>query len=446
MVSQRELAQEAIKKYYDREDYIGKYGLEKLFEKDLRGIKGLKVLFMDAKGKKVDYSETDMGNIALFKQLKQQERSAVNGKDIQLTIDKDLQLYNYDLLKDFSASLVIMNINSGEIISYISTPAIDPNIFLMGISHQIWDKISQDEKHPLMDKCVQNYNPASTFKLFTAYCGEKLNVVKNILPCRGVIKLEGVEKHCWKKTGHGKETLDEAIKNSCNVFFYQLGDHVGIDNYYNIAKTIYLDKKTNVEVAGEKKPMVPYRKIKRDLGIGDGTWYPSETLDISIGQGLIELSPVKMAQFIAFLASKGSVVKPHLIKNIGDKKIETYKIEVEEDTNIFNKILSGMHDVVNFWGGTGWRAKSRKVIISGKTGTMQVKKITKYYVKYSPDEKELSYKERDNGWFVSYVPYDEPQYAMVLFIEHCGSGGYYPAIFTKKIWEYMMEKDYIEKK
>ena len=444
LVSQNELSHKKFKKYYDNEDYIGKFGLEKLYEKDLRGIKGLKFLFIDAKGKKVEYSASELGNINLFKQLQNMEKPAINGKNIQLTLDKNLQIFNYNLLKDFAAALVIMNINTGEIISYVSSPSVDPNMFLMGISNQIWSQISQNEKHPLLDKCIQNYNPASTFKLFTAFCGEKLNLVHGILPCRGKIKLEGVVKHCWKKSGHGKETLDEALKNSCNVFFYQLGDKVGIDNYSNIARSIYLDKKTGIEVSGEKKPMIPYRKIKRDLGIGDGVWYPSETLDIAIGQGLVELSPVKMAQFIAFIASKGWLVRPHLIKKIGNKEIETNKIEIEEDPSIFNKITKGMHDVVNSLGGTGWRAKSKKIIIAGKTGTMQVQKITKYYIKYSPDQKEIPYKERDNGWFVSFAPYNNPQYAMVIFIEHNGSGGYYPANFSRNIWEYMDNNGYIE--
>jgi penicillin-binding protein 2 len=432
---------------YDENDYIGKKGLEKRYEKELKGNDGINVLIKDTYGHKMELTLNNVGNPSLYKKLKSNKIEPKSGKNLQLTLDKELQTFIYDLLKDYSATSIVMNIKTGEVLAFVSTPGTDPNLFLKGISSEIWSNIVSDERHSLLNKGLELFSPASTFKPFTAYCGIKEGLIKNdskFKPCRGVIKMYGIKKHCWKKGGHGREDISGAIRDSCNIYFFQLGDKLGINTFHKYAELLALNKKTGIEIYNEKQSVIPDKNYKFANRIADGRWYPPETLDVSIGQGFVQMTPIKLLQFYSFIGSKGKLVQPYIIKKIDDKEL-IYPVKIiEHDTSVFAPIIKGLHDVVD-WGGTGWRANSKLIKICGKTGTMQVKKITKYFKKLSPEQDEIPYKERDTGLFASFAPYKSPEYAAVVVIEHHGSGGYLPAMITKKIYEFMKKGNYFEK-
>ena len=430
---------------YDDNDYIGKSGLEKKYEGLLKGTDGLRILLKDTYGKKMVLSSGNLGSESLYKKLHAGEKEPKDGKDIILTLDILLQQFIYEEIKDISASVMVMDVNTGELLSYISSPSVDPNIFLQGIATEVWEKIRSDVRHPLLDKGIENFNPASTFKPFTAYCAlmEDLTEERSIKPCRGVMRFYNIKKHCWKKRGHGRETLEEAIRDSCNIYFYQLGDLLGINKFKEYADKIHLSRPSGIDLLGEKTPVIPDLEFKFRNKIADGRWYPPETLDVSIGQGFVSLSPVKVLQLYGFFASYGKMLTPHLLKRIGNEEVFFPTVAFEGGQEQIARINKGL-EMVTSWSGTGWRARSLKVKISGKTGTMQSKRITEYFKELSPDQNEIPYKERDNPWFASFAPAGSPRYAAVVFMEHQGSGAYLPAILTKKIWERMKEMGYFD--
>ncbi len=426
-----------IKENAAEDDYTGKTGMERTYDPVLRGEDGIEVLIKDAYGTKKELTPENVGDKNLLALLLKGKKEVIHGRDMDLTLSMKLQKFIYDKLKDLPACAMVMDVSTGELLAFISTPCIDPNLFLEGISDEIWENILKDEKNPLFNKALNLYSPASTFKPFTALAGMYFGIPEILPPCRGSVEMHNVEKHCWKEEGHGTQNISEAIRNSCNVYFYQAGDLVGIERMHEFAKYIGLTGTTGQkDLADEEKPVIPDLKYKFRNKILDGRWYPAETLDAAIGQGLVQVTPVKMLQLYAFLAT-GFMPVPHLVK--ADLISAPSKPEVNED--MLAKIRKGLRDSVNA-GGTSWRAHSTLIEICGKTGTMQTKKIKEYFRKLSPDQQELPYADRDSGWFVSFAPYGKPEYCMAVFVEHHGSGGYFPAMISKDIYEFMKKEGY----
>jgi penicillin-binding protein 2 len=407
-------------------DYTGKSGIEKEYNKLLIGKSGKKVVEADAKGMELQ---------VLSQKLPQQ------GMSLVLNIRKDLQKLAYSLLNERAGVVIAMNPNNGEILCYVSSPSFDPNLFAKGISFSEWKKLINNPLHPLSNRGIGGlYPPGSTFKVITAISGLTNKVVdsKEEVTCNGVYILGDTKYRCWKKYGHGKISIVRAIKESCDVFFYDLGVRVGIDNIYKTGSKFNLGFKTGIDLPGEKKGLLPSKEWK--LKAFNSPWYPGETPPVAIGQGYTLVTPLQMLVVYSAIANGGTIYEPRIVNTILNSKgeiVKKFSPKVLRKLNIPLKVLStvreGLREVVNEIHGTAYSVKINGFEYSGKTGTAQVKKIGEKRVK---DINKLPYKERDHAWFVAYAPSEKPVFAVVVLVEHSGHGGSVAAPIAKELIKY----------
>lgn len=386
----------ATKTPYYQVFQVGKNGIEKQFDEHLQGAPSLKCIEVDVRGKKVRDLSYQPGTL---------------GKSLQLTIDVDMQKIVHEAMKDKMGSVVIMDPYTGDVLAMYSAPTYDPNDFFNGITLDNWKKLANDQNHPLINKSIYNiYSPGSTFKVITALAALENNVnPEERVFCNGSYNLGNNIFHCHKKDGHGSVNLNEAIARSCNVYFYTIGKRIGIDPIYNVSRELGLGEKTGVELPYESRGLVPntvwkYQRLKQKWRVGD-------TISASIGQGYVNATPIQLATAISRLVS-GKYVVPHIV-NMGDIKINNVG-----DININEKnrqlILKGMYDVFNSPGGTAFskRIMGANFEMAGKTGTAQV--ISQI--------KNVSAKFKEHGLFIGFAPFDKPQYAISVVVEHGGWG------------------------
>ena len=405
---------------YELGDMVGKNGLEKIYESHLRGKKGFKEVEVDVSGREL-------------KVLR--KFSPKTGNSLVLTLDSRVQskletLMN-EVLRENSVegSAVVMKVQSGEIIAMVSKPSFDPNSFATGISTKQWSGLVLDEKNPLQNRTIDGqYPPASTYKVVTAYAAlaEKIIKPETTIFCPGHFRLGKRDYRCWKKRGHGDMNLHDALVQSCDVYFYKLGHRLGINNLAKYATKLGLGELTGIVLKGEKSGLVPSKQWKKKFK--NEPWYPGETISASIGQGYNLVTPLQSARMISTIASGGLLVRPYLVKRIESydgRLIQEFfpevikKIKIEPE--VLRNIKEGLRGVVHEAHGTGHRARLKNVIVAGKTGTAQVVAM-KDSEEIDPEE-ETPYSHRDHAWFIAFAPYENPEVAVSVIIEHGGHGG-----------------------
>jgi len=393
---------------------IGKNGVERVFDLNLRGKAGNSQVEVNAVGR-------------VIRELSRQEGQP--GDDLRLTIDRDLQKLAADRLKkEKSAAAVVMDIHNGDVLVLSSVPGFDPNEFVTGLSSRSWRRLVNDPHTPLINKAISGlYAPGSTFKMVVALAALEANIVRpdHRVFCRGFTQLGNARFHCWKKHGHGWQDIYDAHKNSCDVYFYDIAKRIGVDRIAAMARKLGLGEKTGVDLPSEKGGVIPTRAWKKAL-IGT-PWQQGETLISGIGQGFILTTPLQLAVMTARLANGGEAVTPRLVR--------PERIDGKDDTPKFKKlaisrasldvIRDGMNQVTNEHGGTAYRARisEKGMEMSGKTGTAQVRRISKAERETQVlKNHERPWRERDHALFVGYAPSDDPRYAVAVVVEHGGGG------------------------
>lgn len=437
---------EQRKNTYSSNDIIGKTGIEYVFEEYLKGKNGTKQIDMA-----VDGSIT----------AEYISKEAVSGSDIVLTIDANLQKVTEDALasniqkiasggfgKAYDAkagACVVMNVNSGEVLAMASYPGYDPSDFVGGISTEAWNDYTNNEAKPLVDKAIQNsYSPGSTYKMVTAIAGLESGAINlnTKINDTGVYRKYGISMNCWYYTdyhrGHGYLNVSEAIEKSCNYFFYETGDRMGIDKLAEFARYFGLGTKTGIELQGETAGVLASRETKQQMHSDDPNWNPGNTLNASIGQGDNEFSPLQMARYISMLANGGHKIDVSIIKTIRNadgseaskeeiNKFVNKKLGLAEDTeperelnqSYLNAVLQGMKSVTSDTGGTAYvRFKDFNISVGGKTGSAE-----------APNNQV-------HAWFVGFAPFENPEIAIVVMVENGGHGNYTAEVVRDIMGEY----------
>ncbi len=391
---------------------VGKVGIERQFEDVLRGSAGVMKVEVNALGR-------------VMRNLDRKEGKP--GNNIQLTVDTELQAYIQARLGSESASAVVMNCKNGEILAIASSPSYDPNKFVKGISYSDFNELRDNEFRPLASKTVQDaYPPGSTFKIVTALAALEANIIspKDNFSCDGKMEISNRFFHCWKNGGHGEMDLANSLIESCDVYFYELALKVGIERINEMATQLGLGIQHDVPMSAITKGLVPSREWK--LKNREQEWLVGDTVNASIGQGYVLSSPLQLAVMAARLAS-GRNVKPMLTKSINgqnvhdDKEFEDLKVD-KANLNIIRKAL---FKASNDRRGTGYGSRiiNNKYRMAGKTGTSQVRNITDAEREIGVTKNEdLPWKKRDHALFINFAPYDDPEIAVSVVVEHGGAG------------------------
>jgi len=399
---------------------IGKTSLEKFFNQDLVGAHGSKEIEVNSSGKTIREIS---------------RKPSKKGKKIKITIDERLQRFTVNELDNHKAgSIVVIEINTGEILSMASTPSFDPNSIIQKPNTEYWNSLINNNLSPLTNRSIQGlYSPGSTFKMIVALAALSENIINTESNnfCEGKIDFGDSVYHCWKTKGHGLMNIESALKESCDVFFYELAKKVGINKIAAMAHKFGLGQLYNIGFDTEKKGIIPSKKWKKETL--KKKWYGGETLNAAIGQGYVLTNPMQLAIMTARIASKGKKIEPTILSN----KVKEF--EKIKDISRYLKIIDkALFKVVNEYKGTAFRSKSDEYLFSGKTGTSQVKRIS-LLERESDDfrKKEIEWKNKDHALFVGYMPSDKPKYAISVVIEHGGSGAATAAPIAKKIFDYL---------
>ena len=399
---------------------IGKSGIEKYLEKALRGESGNLKLEVNAYGR-------------IMKEIERVD--GIPGKDVQLTIDSRLQQKAFELFGEESGAAVLLDVHTGEILAFVSAPSFDPNMMTQGLSTEDWNALLHNERNPLTDKAISGqYSPGSTFKMIVALAALEAGVIKpeTRTYCAGKMFLGNHAFHCWKKEGHGHLNVVEALQHSCDIFFYETAQKLGIEKIADMARRFGLGSKINIGLENEKAGLIPDKEWKlRRFG---EPWQQGESLISGIGQGYILTTPLQLATMTARLVNGGYEIKPTFLKVSDGEKSKIRKIDVSP-TNL-ELIKEGMFAVVNKPGGTAWRSQFdyHGQRMGGKTGTTQVRRITmKERREGIKKESELPWRLRNHALFVGYAPHDNPKYAVAVLVEHGGGGSSVAAPLAGKI-------------
>ena len=440
---------------------VGKSGLEKKYEKELIGTNSIQRYEVNAYGKRINQIDFSEGS---------------KGKTINLTIDTEIQKLTTELLKEKAGSISVMDIYTGEIVAMNSSPSFDPNLFLYGIDSRLWNNIKSDPLKPLLNKTVSGlYSPGSTIKPLVALSALENNIIRTNMQvkCSGKVEMYGQKYHCWKKKGHGFMSLKNAIKQSCDIYFYELARLLGVDRLNLTAKKFGLGKKVLGDTfRNEKSGIVPSTKWKKET-IGQN-WYLGETFITGIGQGYIQTNPLQLCLMTAQLANGGHKIYPKIRVDENQNSYEKIKkimkeneiAAKEEDSSLIKAteeflksdireyqplyrnpenvkfVLDAMFKSTNETFGTSYssRIDDPKYQFAGKTGTSQVKRITEEERELDLDISQIPYKNRDHAWFIAFGPYTNPRYAMSVLVEHGGSGGKAAAPIAKKLMRAVIDR------
>lgn len=390
---------------------IGKVGLEAKLEERLRGKAGTKRVEVNAVGR-------------VMREL--DRRNGQPGDDLQLTIDQKLQSYVQARLGDESAAAVVMDCKTGDILSINSSPTFDPNLFVRGISVADYKDLTDNTHRPLATKSVQGtYPPGSTFKMVVAMAALEAGVINSETThwCPGHLTVSNRRFHCWKRGGHGHMNLETALRESCDVYFYELALEVGIEKITEMANRLGLGIRHGIPMSAVARGLTPTKDWKQRNR--DSSWVIGDTVNSSIGQGFVLTSPLQLAVMTARLAS-GKALEPRLVKSVNgiDQSAPPDEIpDLEVNQNHLRMVRKAMYAVSNNRRGTAY---SQRIIqdgyrLAGKTGTSQVRNITAAERRAGVIRNEdLPWERRDHGLFVNFAPYDDPKYAVAVIIEHGG--------------------------
>jgi len=430
----------------------GKTGLENKLDSEMVGSIGHKRYEVNAYGKRIKEVSIDPGRA---------------GKDFRTTLDLDLQRFSLELLKNKAGSICVMDIYKGDIITMVSSPVYDPNKFVHGINRKDWKELIENEKKPLINKAITGlYPPGSTIKTLVTISALENDIIspKMVQNCKGSIELHGEKFHCWKKKGHGYVNLREAIKQSCDVFFYEVARRLGVDRLSVTSKKFGLGDKVLNGFIEEKVGVVPNTKWKKKY-IGKN-WYLGETLHTGIGQGYFLTTPLQLCLMTAQVANGGFKINPRIILNKQNEEndLEEYiKAQKESSDNyeLNNRLFSrfkyqslfrnqenikfvqdALFGATNEPKGTSYRSRltKKEFIFAGKTGTSQVKKITEQQRLLEIKNEDLPYEQRDHSLFIAFAPYHDPRYSISVVIEHGGSGSKSAAPIAKQVLKKLMER------
>jgi len=407
-ISESEMDIEQFREY-NAGDYVGKSGIERSWEMELHGADGGRQIEVDARGR---FLRTVT------------ETNPTIGNSLVLTIDSDLQKQTEQAFGDKAGAAVVMDVNSGEILAFSSNPGFDPSLFTGRMSPEQWKSYLEDKRHPLENKALKGqYPPGSTFKVITALAGLEEGLIdeNTTVDCGGSYKVGNNTFKCWNKKGHGRVNLKQALKESCDVYFYQLGERLGVDKIAVYAKKFGLGEPLGIGLDNEKGGMIPTAAWK-EKKYGK-KWYRGETLPVAIGQGYVLTTPIQLASMIATVANEGTIYRPQLVKRIIDpdgKVVKEFKPRVIARIGMkpasYRAIKDGLLAVVNESRGTGGMARLYEVKVAGKTGTSQV-------VKLRDNQGNVPYQFRDHALFVGFAPYDKPEVAVGVIVEHGEHGG-----------------------
>ncbi len=439
---------------------VGKSGLEYSQERILIGKYGIKRYEVNASGKRV--SQVDY--------LRETQ-----GEKVRSTIDVDIQIFAQKLLKEKAGSICVMDIYTGEVITMASSPTYDPNKFTHGINQKDWDEIRNNPLKPLINKSIAGlYSPGSTFKPLVALAALEFGTINSqkAIECKGhkhPYEQYGVKYHCWKKDGHGFMKLRNAIKQSCDIYFYEMARILGVDKLSIIAKRYGLGSKIlNDSFRDEKNGLVPNTKWKKN--VLETNWYLGETIINGIGQGYIQTTPLQLCTMTAQIANGGYKIKPHIIfdesinfdkiKTIIQKDIDNFKnnknlnkdILTEKEIKPYERmyknqenvkfVLEAMFASTNERYGTSYKSRfeDKKYQFAGKTGTSQVRRITDLDRELDLDFSKIEYKKRDHALYIAFAPYKNPRYSISVLIEHGGSGSKTAAPIARKLIKKIIDR------
>jgi penicillin-binding protein 2 len=415
---------------------VGRDGLERTYEKELRGTAGSMDVKVNAHGRVIEEIDTSI-------------YPPVQGSTLGLTIDADLQLAAMDALKGESASAVVIDIATGDILVLASTPAFDPNIFTKGIPSALWKELNESPYKPLLNKPLGGiYPPGSTFKLVSAIAAMRAGVAPSFRAhCYGKFWYGNRFFHCWKKEGHGSVDMRGSLKHSCDTYYYTLATQLDVDLIADTGRALGLGQTFELGIPGQHAGVVPDRAWKRRFYAGtpeNQIWFPGETLSVAIGQGSVSATPLQLAVMTARIAS-GREIRPRIVRFRGDLESPipaASKLAIAEEHLAL--VREGMYAVVNEPGGTAVRSalENPKWRLAGKTGTSQVYRITdEERARGLTKPEDLPWERRDHALFVCFAPYEAPRYACAVVVEHGIGGARMAGPKARDIMRAVMTKD-----
>ena len=433
---------------------VGKTGLENQLDNRVIGEVGYKRYEVNAFGKRIKEISINPGK---------------PGENFKTTLDLEVQNLSSKLLEGKAGAICVMDIYRGDVITLVSAPAFDSNKFVHGINQKDWDFLIKHRDKPLVNKAIAGlYPPGSTIKILSTISALENDIFnpKTVIQCKGHIELYGEKYHCWKKKGHGFLDMREGIKQSCDVYFYEVARKLGIDRLSETAKKFGLGKKVLDNIMEERSGLVPNTKWKKKY-IGK-SWYLGETLHAGIGQGYWQVSPLQLCLMTAQVANGGYKIEPRIVLNqeeeikfkdlnefISEKKLFSddkmslyelitrfkYKSLFRNSENI-KFVQDALFGATNEPMGTSYRSRLTKeeFIFAGKTGTSQVRRFTEKQRELEIKNEDLPYEQRDHALFVAFAPYHEPRYSISVLVEHGGSGSGSAAPIAKKVIKKVLER------
>lgn len=411
-VTQQEI--ESSGGFYRPADLKGKRGVEERFDRVLRGRDGERVVEVDHRGRVME----EFGR-----------QPSQPGHNLRLALDLELQQLASRFFADQAGAAVALDPANGEVLALVSAPSYDPNLFSRRLGRSEWRELLDDPYHPLQDRAIQSvYPPGSVFKIVMSIAGLNERVVdaNDTVWCGGSAVFHGRRFRCWKRQGHGRVDLARAIRESCDVYFYTLGQELGIERIARYARALHLGEGTGIDITGEKPGLVPDAEWSRR--VRKIPWYPGETISVAIGQGPLLVSPLQIANLMATVANGGRIVRPHMTLDgalangeAGGESVPLSPASMEAVRNALVQVVAS---------GTGAAAAVEGLEVGGKTGTVQVVRQDTWI-----DNRTMPYELRDHAWFAGYATNGERSLAVAVFVEHGGSGSRAAAPLAKQLFE-----------
>lgn len=407
---------------------IGKSGLERYFDYKLQGKGGTIKLEVNAYGRVMNEIERNSGE---------------EGQSLTLTLDARLQRAAYEAFGEESGAAVVLNVRTGEILALVSTPSFDPNLFTNGISYKHWNTLLKNERTPLVNKAVSGqYSPGSTFKVVVALAALEAGVIdlNTRFNCSGGLDVGNIRFHCWRHSGHGSLNVVEALKHSCDIFFYETAMKLGIDKIHDMAVKLGMGNVLEVGLDNEKAGIIPTKAWKK-ARFGT-SWTQGDAANSGIGQGYVLVTPLQLATMLARVVNGGYAVQPTFIKPT-EKELSKIK-RLDISTKNIEIVKRGMFEVVNGAGGTAGRARFNinGAMMGGKTGTTQVRRISmKERSSGILRDEQLPWRLRNHALFIGFTPVDNPRYSVAVIVEHGSSGSGVAAPIASKILQEALQLD-----
>ncbi len=394
-------------------EMIGKSGIELTYDTNLRGARGIRFVKVDAEGR-------DLGVFDMDRNIK-----SVAGMDLYLTLDYTFQQFAESLMVDKRGAIIALDVRDGSVLTFVSKPDYDPRLLTGKISEEVWNSLQGDTSKPLYNRVIQSrYPPGSTYKLVAVIAALQEKIITPAWKsyCPGYFRLGRKTISCWNAKGHGEINLLQAIKGSCNVYFYKLGLEIGLETWADYSKKLFFGEPTGIDLPNESEGLVPTVQYFNRI-YGPNGWTKGNLANLAIGQGELLTTPLQMAQLAMIIANKGVVHRPHIAAYLLDRKTNR-RIDFPVHTSyvsgisdeVYDLVRTGMRMVVD--GGTGWRGSVPGIEVAGKTGTAQ-----------NPHGD-------DHAWFIAFAPYKNPAVAIAVIIENAGGGGAVAAPIAEQCMEY----------